>query len=187
MSLFFPLVFPIVCSLNFTNISENIYGLWELCLQGEKLNHDERWFILNVLKLILFWCLWDIVPSVKQCASKRNSSRVNSAYMDSTIKEYYHFLWITPMNLDKPMRYHRNTTEARRHPMINIMEQLISQSWTLIFHFSVLVFKVATKNIIRCREHSVDLLWELFHIYCGKFKIIVYKDFFFEIIAMNSI
>ena len=62
----------------------------------------------------------DIVPSVKQCASKRNSSRVNSPYMDSTIKEYikeyYRFLWITPMNLDKPMRYHRNTTEARRHP-----------------------------------------------------------------------
>ena len=28
------------------------------------------------------------MPSVKQCASKRNSSRVNSAYMDSTIKEY---------------------------------------------------------------------------------------------------
>ena len=192
MSLFFPLVFLIVCSLNFTNISENIYGLWELCLQGEKLNHDERWFILNVLKLILFWCLSDIVPSVKQCASKRNSSRVNSAYMDSTIKEYikeyYRFLRITPMNLDKPMRYHRNTTEASRHPMINITEQLTGQSWTLIFHFSVLVFKVATKNIIRCREHSVDLLWELFHIYCGKFKIIVYKDFFFfEIIATSSI
>ena len=91
MSLFFPLVFPIVWSLNFTNftnISENIYGLWKLCLQGEKLNHDERWFILNVLTLILFWCLRDIVPSVKQCSSKRNSSRVNSAYMDSTIKEY---------------------------------------------------------------------------------------------------
>ena len=32
--------------------------------------------------LILFWCLQDIVPSVKQCASKRNSSRVNSAYVD---------------------------------------------------------------------------------------------------------
>ena len=167
MSLFFLLVFPIVCSLNFTNISENIYGLWKLCLQGEKQNHDERWFILNILKLILFWCLWDIVPSVRQCASKRNSSRVNSAYMDSTIKEYYCFLWITPMNLDKPMRYQRNTTEARRHPMSNITEQLTGQSWTLIFHFSVLVFKVATKNI-RCREHSVDLLWELFHIYCGK-------------------
>ena len=61
------------------------------------------------------------MPSVKQCASKRNSSRVKSAYMDSTIKEYikeyYQFLWITPMNLDKPMRYHRNITEARRHPM----------------------------------------------------------------------
>ena len=45
MSLFFPLVFPIVWSLNFTNftnISENIYGLWKLCLQGEKLNHDEE-------------------------------------------------------------------------------------------------------------------------------------------------
>ena len=60
------------------------------------------------------------MPSVKQCASKRNSSRVNSAYMDSTIKEYlkeyYCFLWITPMNLDKPMRYHRNNTEDRRHP-----------------------------------------------------------------------
>ena len=121
MSLFFPLVFPIVCSLNFTNISENIYGLWELCLQGEKQNHDERWFILNILKLILFWCLQDIVPSVRQCASKMNSSRVKSAYMDSTIKEYikeyYQFLWITPMNLDKPMRYHRNITGARRHPM----------------------------------------------------------------------
>ena len=144
MSLFFPLVFPIVCSLNLTNTSENIYGLWELCLQGEKQNHDERWFILNVLKLILF-CqgAYEIVhiwmPSVKQCASKRNSSRVNSAYMDSTIKqyikEYHHFWWITPTNLDKPMRYHRNNTEARRHPMSNTMEQLTGQSWTLIFHF----------------------------------------------------
>ena len=137
MSIFFPLVFPIVCSLNFTNICENIYGLWELCLQGEKLNHDERWFILNVLTLILFWCLWDIVPSVKQCASKRNSSRVNSAYMDSTIKEYlkeyYCFLWITPMNLDKPMRYHRNNTEDRRHPMSNITEQLTGQNISCIY------------------------------------------------------
>ena len=71
------------------------------------------------------------MPSVKQCTSKRNSSRVNSAYMDSTIKEHikeYYCLWITPMNLDKPMRYHRNTTEARRHPMSNIMEQLTGQS-----------------------------------------------------------
>ena len=32
--------------------------------------------------LILFWCLQDIVPSVKQCASKRNHSRVNSANVD---------------------------------------------------------------------------------------------------------
>ena len=74
--------------------------------------------------------------------------------------------------------------------MSNITEQLTGQSWFLIFHFWVLVFQVATENIIRCKEHSVDLLWELFHIYCGKFKIIVYKvcfGFFFEIIAVNSI
>ena len=77
------------------------------------------------------------MPSVKQCASKRNSSRVNSAYMDSTIKEYlkeyYCFLWIIPMNLDKPMRYHRNNTEDRRHPMSNIMEQLTGQNISCIF------------------------------------------------------
>ena len=75
MSLFFLLVFPIVCSLNFTNISENIYGLWELSLQGGKQNHDERWFNLNIMKLILFQCLQD-----RHCISsvlKRNSSRVN--------------------------------------------------------------------------------------------------------------
>ena len=51
MSLFFPLVFSIVCSLNFTNMSENIYGLWELCLQEGKQNHDERWFNLNVFEI----------------------------------------------------------------------------------------------------------------------------------------
>ena len=53
MSLFFPLVFPIVCSLDLTNISGNIYGLWELCLQGEEQNHDERWLILNIFNPVL--------------------------------------------------------------------------------------------------------------------------------------
>ena len=73
-----------------------------------------------------------LVPMRYSAKCERNSSRVNSAYMDSTIKEYikecYHFLWITPMNLDKPMRYHRNTTETRGHPMSNITEQLTGQS-----------------------------------------------------------
>ena len=77
MSLFSLLVSPIVCPLILLTYLKT-YMVCGSCAYKEK----SRTMMRDGTFLILFWCLQDIVPSVKQCASKRNSSRVNSAYVD---------------------------------------------------------------------------------------------------------
>ena len=71
----FPSCLSYCLSSYFANISEDMYGLWELCLQGGKQNHDERWFILNILKLILFRCLWDMSVPQWNCSVKYISKK----------------------------------------------------------------------------------------------------------------